>query len=296
MPKEHYSDLIALVAVAEARSFTTAAASLGISQSTLSHTVRQLEARVGVRLLTRTTRSVSLTEPGSRLVEVAAPRLKDIQQKLQSIADSGELPTGTVRIAACEYSTTEIVWPRIQTLIRDHPSIKVDLVTGEVPLDLSCGRFDIVVRLGALTDKDYLMERAGSDIPFVVVAAADMMKSIEWPSEPADLLELDAICLKSAERVMYPWVLKNGDITKVVTAKSRLAFNSLSQILDATLLGYGIAYLPETMVAPWLHAGKLVRLLESWSAVRAGYHLYYSNVREATRVVKVVIEALKLEK
>lgn len=289
MPKEHYSDLIALVAVAEARSFTAAAAKLGISQSTLSHTIRQLESRLGVRLLTRTTRNVSVTESGEKLLKVAAPRLRDIETQLRAIADSGSLPSGTVRIVCSEYAANTVVWPTLAKLLPEHPKIKVEVVVEQIARDLSQGRFDLGVRLGDELDKDTSGIRIGPDLKFVIVGAPSYFAGREVPQEPEDLLEHDCITLMSGGQNLFPWALRKGTRATVAKVDGRLSFSGVYQVLGAALEGFGLAYIPQSLAGPYVDRGELVTVLPEWWQSFPGFHLYYTNQPDMSRAVKAVI-------
>ncbi|RMP42551.1 hypothetical protein ALO95_200390 [Pseudomonas syringae pv. antirrhini] len=289
MPREHYSDLIALVAVAEARSFTAAAAKLGISQSTLSHTIRQLESRLGVRLLTRTTRNVSVTESGEKLLKVAAPRLRDIENQLRAIADSGSLPSGTVRIVCSEYAANTVVWPTLAKLLPEHPRIKVEVVVEQVARDLAQGRFDLGVRLGDELDKDTAGVRIGPDLKFVIVGAPAYFSAKAVPLEPEDLLEHDCITLMSGGQNLFPWALKKGMRATVAKVDGRLSFSGVYQVLNAALEGFGLAYIPEALAQPHIVSGDLIAVLPEWWQSFPGFHLYYTKQPDMSRAVKTVL-------
>lgn len=292
MSREHYSELVALVAVGEARSFTKAASELGIAQSTLSHTIRQLEARIGVRLVNRTTRSVSLTEPGVRLLQVAAPRLKDIAAELRSIADFGKVPSGTVRFSATDHAIETLLWPKLKPFLTKYPQVNIDLNVDYSPSGATQSKFDFGVRLGDELSKDIVAVPIGPDIRFAIVASPEYFSARSMPKEPDHLVTHECLNLRLANHEVFHWALKKDSRVVNVQASGRLTFNGVYQALNAALAGFGIAYLPEDIIQRDLMAGRLVAVLPDWWQTFAGYHMYYSPQRELSRAMRVLIDEL----
>ncbi len=293
MPRESYSELLALIAVARERSFTRAAAQLGISQSMLSHTIRTLEARLGVRLLTRTTRSVSVTEAGDRLLRVVVPRFNDIEAELKFVAELRDIPAGTIRITATEHAIDTVLWPRLAKVLPAFPEIKVELSADYGLTDIVRERYDFGVRLGDELGHDTSAVRIGPDLKFVVVAAPSYFTSRPMPAKPEDLASHDCINLRlPAQGSLYAWELRKGQREMNVRVEGRLVFNGIYQVLNAALSGFGLAYLPEDLASPHLQSGKLTPVLKAWWRKFPGYHLYYSNRHETTRAMQALINAL----
>ncbi|WP_049620621.1 LysR family transcriptional regulator [Frateuria defendens] len=294
MPRQHYSDLLALVAVARERSFTRAAAELGMSQSMLSHTIRQMEERLGVRLLTRTTRSVSVTEAGERLLAVIAPRLKDIEAELRGVMELRDVPAGTLRITATDHAIDTVVWPKLAKVLPAYPQIKVELHVDYALNDIVQGRYDFGVRRGNAVAKDILAVRIGPDQRFAIVGTAKYLASHAMPTKPEDLLRHECIVLGPPSRGGLPsWELKRGQRTMHARVNGRLAFNGIYQVLNASLSGHGLAYVPEDLAAPYLKSGKLLPVLKPWWRKFPGYYLVYARQSETSRAMRVLIDALR---
>ncbi|MDH1105445.1 LysR family transcriptional regulator [Pseudomonas otitidis] len=294
MPREPYSDLLALLAVAEERSFTRAAARLGMSQSMLSHTIRSLEARVGVRLLTRTTRSVSVTEAGEQLIAVVAPRLQAIEAELRRVTDLSELPTGTLRITATEHAIETLLWPRLEPLLPRYPQLNLELHADNTLVDIVQERFDFGVRLGDSLARDITAVRIGPDLTFALVAAPAYLARHPAPATPQALAEHRCINLRLPTRGnLWAWELCHNGQALNVRVDGQLVFNEVRAIVSAAVAGFGLAYVPLDRVQAHLDAGHLVPVLQDWWSTFPGYHLYYSNQRELSRAMQVVIEALR---
>jgi len=294
MPRQHYSDLLALAAVAQERSFTRAAVQLGVSQSLLSHTIRELEARLGVRLLTRTTRSVSLTEAGETLLNVVSPRLKDIEAELRAIAEMRDEPAGTIRIAATDHAVDTVLWPKLAKVLAAHSRINVEIHADQAPGSVLQGHHEFGVRLGNELAKDISAIRIGPDLRFVIVAAPAYLASRPPPSTPADLVDHECINLRLPQHGSAPvWELKRGQRAMSVRVKGRLAFNGIYQVVNAALSGFGLAYIPEDLARPHLERGSLAPVLKSWWSRFPGYHLFYASQRESSPAMRVVINALR---
>lgn len=297
MPREHYSELLALIAVARERSFTRAAAQLGMSQSMLSHTIRKMETRLGVRLLTRTTRSVSLTETGERLLQVVVPRFDDIEAELLSVAELGDVPAGTIRITATDYVINTLLWPKLSRMLQAYPLIKVELNADYALVDIVEGRYDFGVRLGDGLTKDITAVRIGPDLRLAIVGAPAYFAAHPMPVEPQDLSEQDCINLRLPTRGnLYAWELKKGQREVNARVEGRLAFNGIYQVLNAALSGYGLAYVPEDLARPHFESGSLLPVLKPWWRRFPGYHLFYSSQRQTSRAMQVLIDALRYPK
>ena len=291
----NYSDLLAFIAVARERSFTRAAAQLGVSQSALSHTIRALEGRLGLRLLTRTTRSVSPTEAGERLLQKVAPRLDEIEAELAAVADIREKPAGTVRITATDYATRTILWPRLARVLRDYPEIRVEITTDYGLSDIVADRYDIGVRNGDQVAKDMIAVRVAPDMQMAIVGSPGYLAQRALPKVPRDLIAHNCINLRlPTHGGFYPWELKRGSRQAVVRVDGQLAFNGTYQMLEAALSGYGLAYVPADLVEPDVAAGRLVWVLKDWCPTFPGLHAYYASRSESSRVLAIVIEAIRL--
>ncbi|WP_144639999.1 LysR family transcriptional regulator [Bordetella genomosp. 13] len=294
MSRKPYSELLALIAVAEERSFTRAAARLGMSQSMLSHTIREMETRLGVRLLTRTTRSVSVTEAGQRLLAAVSPQLRDIEAELRSIVDLGGTPAGTLRFTATDHAIDTVLWPKLSRVLADYPRIKVELHVDYAFSDIVQGRYDFGVRLGDGLGSDISAVRIGPDLRLAIVGAPAYFAQRPMPARPQDLTAHDCINLRLPTRGnLYAWELKKGGRAMNVQVEGRATFNGVYQIVNAALSGHGLAYVPEDLVRPHIDAGTLVPVLEAWWRRFPGYHLFHASRRETPRAMQVVIDALR---
>ena len=294
MAREHYSELLALMAVAQERSFTRAAAHLGMSQSMLSHTIREMEARLGVRLLTRTTRSVSVTEAGERLLKVVAPRMKDIESELRSVAQSGSAPSGTIRFTATDHAIDTLLWPKLAKILPAYPEIKVEVSVDYALSDIVQGRYDFGVRLGEERGKDIAAVRIGPDLRFVIVGAPSYLAAHPAPTQPQELSAHECLNLRLSTRgTLHTWQLKRGQREMEVEVGGRLVFNGFYQLVNAAVSGFGLAYVPEDIARTHLEAGRLVTVLSPWCRKFTGYHLFYGRQRKASRAMQVLIEALR---
>ncbi|OLF54307.1 LysR family transcriptional regulator [Pseudomonas chlororaphis] len=295
MAKEHYSQLLSLIAVARERSFTRAAAQLGISQSMLSYTIRDMEARLGVRLLTRTTRSVSVTEAGERLLQAVAPRFEQIETQLHAVAELGDMPSGTLRFTASDHAIDALLWPKLAPLLQRYPRLQLELNANYALVDIVQERYDFGVRLGDSLAKDICALPVAADFRLVMVAAPGYLAEHPAPQTPEQLMAHPCINLRlPTHGNLYAWELKNGAQEINVKVQGRLVFNGIYQVLNAALDGYGLAYVPEDLARPHLDAGRLLPVLEAWWRSFPGYHLYYSAQRETSRAMQVVIDALRL--
>ena len=297
MRRRNVNDLTAFVAVARARSFTRAAAQLGLSQSALSHTIRGLEERVGVRLLTRTTRSVSVTEAGDRLLRTVAPRLEELEIELTALSELREKPVGTIRITAGEHAAITILWPALERLLPNYPQVKVELIVDYGLTDIVAERYDAGVRLGEQVAKDMIAVRIGPGMRMAVVGSRSYFSRRKRPQTPRDLTAHDCINLRlPTYGGLYAWEFeKNGRELKV-HVEGQLVFNNIALRLNAALSGLGLAYLPEDQVLADISAGRLVRVLADWCPPFSGYHLYYPSRRQVSPAFSLLAEALRLRR
>ncbi len=297
MARENLNDIVAFLAVAREKNFTKAAARLGVSQSALSHTIRGLESRLGLRLLTRTTRSVSPTDAGERLLTAVGPLFEDIQAELDALSELRDKPSGTVRITAGLHVTETILWPRLQPMLRKNPDVRVELNVDYTLANIVADRFDAGVRLGEQVAKDMIAVRIGPDFRFVVVAAPSYFVSRSEPRSPPDLTQHNCINLRfPTYGGIYTWEFERGGRELNVRVDGQLVFNNSRQILNAALAGFGLAYLPEDIVAPHLERKRLVQVLDNWCAPFPGYHIYYPSRRQSSPALALVVDALRQRK
>lgn len=294
MPRESYNDLLAFIAVAREQSFTRAAAQLGVSQSALSHTIRALEAKMGVRLLTRTTRSVSPTEVGERLLQNIAPRFQEIEAELVAIGELRDKPAGTVRITASEVAAETVIWPKLAKLLPKYPDIKVEVTVEPRFTDIVAERYDMGVRLGDELAKDMTAVRISPDMRVVIVGSPTYLAKHPAPETPQDLTQHNCINLRLMSRGdLYPWELKKGKRLVNVRVDGQLVFNGTGQVLNAALAGLGLGYVLEEVARPYLSKGRLKSVLQDWCPIFPGYHLYYPSKRPPSRAMAVLIDALR---
>jgi DNA-binding transcriptional LysR family regulator len=294
MQRSNFDDLRALVAVARERSFTKAAAKLGVSQSALSQTIRQLEANMGVRLLTRTTRSVSPTEAGERVVRTVAPRFEDIEAELAAVSALREKPAGTIRITAGEHAIDSILWPKLEKFLQRYPDIKAELVTDYGLTDIVAERYDAGVRWGEQVAKDMIAMRVGPDARFAVVGAPRYFAKRPPPKTPQELVGHNCINLRlPTYGGLYAWEFERAGREIKVRVEGQLVFSGVSQIVDAALSGFGLAYVPADMVQPHIAKGRLTHVLADWCPPWSGYHLYYPSRRQPSAAFALLLEALR---
>lgn len=294
MPLPNLNDLAAFVAVGTEQSFTRAAAKLGVTPSALSHTVRGLEERLGIRLLARTTRSVTPTEAGERLLTSLAPMLDEIQAQIAALSDLRERPSGTVRITADEHAQETLLWPRLRALLRDHPDIHLELITDYGLSDIVAERYDAGVRLGGMVAKDMIAIPIGPPMRMAVVASPGYIETHGMPSAPSELTQHRCINLRlPTHGGLYAWEFDEGGRDVQVRVAGQVTFNSIHPMLEAALGGFGLAYLTTTMVQPLVDQGRLVSVLSEWLPPFSGYHLYYPNRRQLTPAFRLVVDALR---
>ena len=293
MAGRNLDDLAAFVAVADERSFTAAAAKLGVSQSALSQTMRTLEARLGIRLLTRTTRSVAPTEAGERLLRTVRPRLEEIDTELAALSEMRDKPAGTVRITSTENAAEAVLWPALARILPDYPDIKVEIVVDYGLTDIVTERYDAGVRFGEQIAKDMIAVRIGPDIRMAVVGAPGYFSKRPPLRVPQDLTTHACINLRLPAHGLYAWEFERNGRELRVRVDGQLAFSTTALILKAAVAGFGLAYLPEQQVQKELDSGALVRVLANWCPPFTGYHLYYPSRRQTTPAFAVLVDALR---
>ncbi|KQS59496.1 LysR family transcriptional regulator [Rhizobium sp. Leaf371] len=294
MKREDLNDMLWFLAVAEERSFTKAAAKLGTSQSTISHTIKKLEARIGLRLLSRTTRSVVPTEAGERLIRSLAPRIEELETEIDELMESRDKPVGSVRITLSDYAQESIVWPKLRPLLRQYPDIKVELNSDNGFRDIVEEKFDAGVRLGESVDKDMIAVRIGPDWRLVAVASPDYLGTCSTPKAPQELVGHPCINHRQARAGgLYAWEFEKDGREVRVRVEGQLTFNTSYAMIDAAVAGYGIAYVPESLVTSEVAAGRLVQILDDWCPLFPGYYLYYPSRRQNSPAFKIVVDALR---
>ena len=294
MQRGNLDDLLAFVAVGRERSFTKAAAKLGVSQSALSHTIRELEERLGVRLLTRTTRSVAPTEAGERLLRTVAPRFEEIEAELDAVSELREKPAGTIRITAIDYVADTILWPKLAKFLPEYPDIKVEITVDYGLTDIVAQRYDAGVRSGEQVAKDMIAVRIGPDMRMAVVGAPSYFAKRSPPKKPQDLTDHNCINLRlPTYGGLYAWEFEKGGRELKVRVEGQLVLNGTMQMLNAALAGFGLAYVPEDLAQPHLAKGLLKRVLEDWCPTYSGYHLYYPSRRQPSAAFALLVDALR---
>ncbi|OXJ25644.1 LysR family transcriptional regulator [Burkholderia sp. HI2714] len=294
MARENLNDLLVFLAVARDRSFTRAATRLGVSQSALSHTIRDLEARVGVRLLTRTTRSVSTTDAGEALFQAVAPRIDEITAQLAALSDFRDKPAGVVRITATEHPIDTIIWPKLRQILPDYPDIRIELSVDYGLSNIVEERYDIGVRYGDQVAKDMIAVRISPDVRMAMVAAPAYLDGRKPPKKPQDLLDHDCVTLRLATaKGIYAWELKKGRNDVLARVNGRITCNTQPHMVQAALDGFGIAFVTEDIVLEHVRNGSLRIVMPDWCPVFPGYHAYYPSRRPASRAFTIVIDALR---
>lgn len=294
MPHKNLNDLLAFVVVAREGSFTKAAAQLGVSQSALSHTIRALEARLGLRLLTRTTRSVSPTEAGERLFLTVGPRFEEIDAELAALTELRDKPAGTLRITTAEHAANTVLWPQLVKLLPNYPDINVEITVDYGLADIVAQRYDAGVRLGGEVAKDMIAVRIGPDLRMAVVGTPVYFSARPPPQTPQDLAEHNCITLRlPTYGGLLPWDFEKDGHEVKTRVQGQWIFNSSSPILRTALAGGGLAFLPEDMVREPLAEGRLQRVLEDWCPPFSGYYLYYPSRRQSSPALALVVDALR---
>ena len=294
MPRETFNDLVAFLAVARERSFTKAAGKLGVSTSALSHTVRGLEERLGLRLLTRTTRSVAPTQIGERLLQSVGQRLDEVEAELKALTELRDKPAGTIRITTAEHAANTILAPALAKFLPKYPDINVEIAIDYGLVVIVAQRYDAGVRSGEQVAKDMIAVRTGPDMRWAVVATPAYFAKRPPPKRPQDLMEHNCINLRLATYGgLYAWEFARGGREFSVRVQGQVTFNGTSQRLNAALSGLGVAYLPEDLALPHVAAGRLNRVLEEWCPPYPGYHLYYPSRRQASSAFSALVDALR---
>lgn len=294
MSGENFRDIQAFLAVARERSFTRAAAQLGVSQSALSHTIRALEARLGLRLLARTTRSVSPTEAGERLIQKVAPRFKAITDELTAFEALRDRPAGTVRITASDFAVNTILWPKLSKLQQKVPDVKIELTIEQGLTDIVAEHFDAGVRFGDQIAKDMTAVRISPDIRMVIVGAPCYLEGHPPPKSPSDLTEHECINMRSSMRSeVSAWELKKGKRNLQVRVDGSWTFNGIYPVIEAALAGFGLAYMQEELARPHIKSGRLQAVLRDWCPTLPGLHIFFASRRQSTPALSLIVEALR---
>jgi DNA-binding transcriptional LysR family regulator len=294
MERQNLGDLVALLAIARERSFTKAAAQLGVSQSALSHTIRNLEERLGVRLLTRTTRSVAPTAAGERLLAGVGPRLDEIGGELAALMATRDKPAGTIRVTAGEHAVRSVLWPKLDGFLASYPDIRLEVNLESRLTDIVADRYDAGVRLGEQVAKDMVAVRIGPDWRMAIVGSPDYFSRRKMPRAPHELTGHNCINLRlPTYGGLYAWEFEKDGQKLNVRVDGQLTFNSSTPILAAALSGHGLACVPEEMAWPHVREGTLRRVLKDWCPAYVGYHLYYPSRRQNSPAFQIFVEALR---
>ncbi|HEI8867929.1 LysR family transcriptional regulator [Serratia sp. AKBS12] len=294
MARENLNDLTAFVIVAREKNFTRAAAQLGVSQSALSHTLRALEARLGMKLLTRTTRSVALTDIGETLLEGLGPYIDGIQAQLQSLKDQNNSPSGTIRISTSDYAINTVIWPKVDRLLKTYPDIKLELIDDYALTDIVQGRFDAGTRFGEQITNGMISVRIGPDVRFAVVGTPGYFAHRDIPQHPTDLLLHNCINLRfPTYGNLYVWEFEKDGKSVNVKVEGQLVFSRIYQNLDAALKGYGLAHVPRDIAEHHIASGELISVLEDWCPWWDGYYLFYPERRNHSKAFMLLLDALR---
>ena len=294
MEKTDLNQLTWFRILAEERNFTRAAARIGVAQSTLSHAIKQLETRMGIRLLTRTTRSVTTTPAGERLLHTLTPRLAEIEEEIAALTALRDKPSGSVRLTLSDHALESVVWPKLKPVLRDYPDISVELILDSSFRNIVEDGFDAGVRLGESVEKDMIAVRIGPDWRLVAVASPDYLAEHGTPQHPRDLIR--HICINMRHESaggLYAWEFEKDGQELRVRVDGQLAFNNSYAMIDAAVSGYGIAYVPEDIVAAQVASGALIQVLDDWSPMFDGYFLYYPTRRQNLPAFRVIVDALR---
>lgn len=297
MLKENFNDLISFLMVARERSFTKAAAKLGISQSALSHSIRGLEERLELRLLTRTTRSVAPTEAGERLANSLGPRFAEIESELDALSEMRARPAGNIRVTAGEHAVDSVLWPVLKTFLTEYADIKVEITVDNSLTDIVTGRFDAGIRLGEQVAKDMVAVRIGPDMSMAVVGSPPYLAKYGVPTTPADLQNHRCINMRLPTMGgLYAWEFEKEGRELKVRVEGQLTFNNLRQRIDAAMIGFGLTMVPEDAVRAEIASGNLVRVLQEWCEPFPGYYLYYPSRRQHTTAFSLFVDALRYQR
>lgn len=296
MLRENINDLIFFLAVAKERSFTRAAAKLGVSQSALSHAIRGLEERLELRLLTRTTRSVSTTETGEKLVNTLGPRLAELEAELEALSELRDRPVGNIRINAAEHAVDSVLWPKLKPFLEKYPDINVEISVDNALTDIVSGRFDAGIRLGEQLAKDMVAARIGPEMRMAVVATPEYFAQYGVPQTPSDLQNHRCINMRLPTLGgLYAWEFEKEGREINVRVEGQLIFNSLRQRIDAARNGLGLLFVPEDSVADDIKQGSLISVLQDWCPAFPGYYLYYPSRKQHTTAFSLLVDALRYQ-
>lgn len=294
MVKTDLNQLTWFQVVAEERSFTKAAAKLGVAQSTLSHTIKQLEARMGIRLLTRTTRNVATTVAGERLLQTITPRIAEIEDEIAALTALREKPSGSIRLTLSDHALESVVWPKLKPLLSAYPDVSVEMILDSTFRNIVEEGFDAGVRLGESIEKDMIAVRIGPDWRLVAVASPGYLGAHGTPEHPQDLIRHACINMRhETAGGLYAWEFEKEGQELRVRVNGQLTFNNSYAMIDAAVNGYGIAYVPENIVERHVASGALVQILDDWSPFFDGYFLYYPSRRQTLPAFKVIVDALR---
>ncbi len=294
MAQKNYNDLFILFTVAREQSFTRAASLLGVSQSALSQTIRALEERLGVRLLTRTTRSVAPTEAGERLIHSIGPHFEEIDAELAAVSAMRERPAGTIRITAGEHAATSILWPKLAPVLRDYPDIHLEVTVDQALVNIVEGRFDAGIRLGERVAQDMIAVKVGPDLSMAAVASPAYFAKHGIPEKPANLTAHNCINMRLPTLGgLYAWEFTEDSREFSVRVEGQVVMSSSALIVEAAVSGNGIAFVPDDLVRGHIISGRLVRVLQPWCPPFSGYHLYFPTRRQTSPAFRLVVDALR---
>lgn len=294
MEKTDFNQLTWFRIVAEERSFTKAAAKIGVAQSTLSYAIKQLEAGMGIRLLTRTTRNVTTTPAGERLLKTITPRMAEIEDEIAALMTFRDKPSGSIRLTLSDHALESVVWAKLKPVLRDYPDITVELILDSTFRNIVEEHFDAGVRLGESVEKDMVAVRIGPDWRLVAVASPGYLAEHGVPEHPQDLVRHRCINMRhESTGGLYAWEFEKDGQELRVRVSGQLTFNNSYAMIDAAVSGYGIAYVPDNIVERHIASGDLVQVLDDWSPFFDGYFLYYPSRRQNLPAFKIIVDALR---
>lgn len=294
MARDNLNDILVFFEVARERSFTRAAAKLGMTQSALSHIIRSLETRLGVRLLTRTTRSVSPTDAGERLLQNVAPRLEEIEAEIAAVSDLGDKPAGTIRITAIDHVIDTVLWPRLAPILPQYPDLRVEINSDYRMVDVAADRYDIGVRYGNQLEKDMIAVRLTADVPMMIVGSPGYFDWHSVPTSPQELMRHNCITLRLASSGgIYAWELHHEGQDLEVRVSGQAVFTNAYHMLNAAISGCGLALVPEDLAVPYVRDGRLVSVMPDWCPSFPALHAYYPSRRNSSRALALVIDAIR---
>lgn len=282
------------IVLAQEKSFTKAAAKLGLSQSALSLAIKSLETNSKIRLFNRTTRRVSLTDAGERLLQIIEPRFNDIENELLQLNDDYNHATGSIRLTASDYATQTLLWPKLKEFGEKHPQIQLEINVENKLSDIIAERYDAGVRFGDQVEKDMIAMRISPDIRFLVACSPEFIKGKSIPQDPEELESYECINFRmSTKGGIYAWEFQKQEVEKQIKVDGQFCFNTASQVLNAAMQNVGFAYLPENMISKYVNSGQLMTVLEDWCPYAPGLHLYYPNRQQHSTRFKLLLDALR---